>query len=413
MESAVPRPAALRAWRNAMFAVFGVCGVGLSTWAARIPAIQEDLELSTAGVAVLLFGLSAGAIAGLVVAPWIIWRQGTRRAQLLCVLGFAFGLAVAGLGASVLQSKAVTFVGLALFGFFYASMDVVMNVEGAAAERAIGRTVLPLMHAFFSFGTIAGAALGAGAASIGLPVVWNFLLACALIVLANLWAIRHVPDTPSLAEEPTNADSSRRDRIRASMALWKDPVLLLIGVMMVGMAFSEGAANDWLALATVDGHSRDAATGAIVYGMFVAGMTIGRVAGGPLIDRWGRAAVPAAMACVGIFGIVAFILTSESWLMFLGASLWGLGASLGFPVGMSAAADHPTDGPQRVSIVAIFGYGAFLASPPALGLLGEHVGILNAFYLVAGLLVVSLLATPAARQRRTEKIADEPRLRMD
>ena len=32
-----------------------------------------------------------------------------------------------------------------------------MNVEGAANERALGRTVMPLFHALFSGGTILGA----------------------------------------------------------------------------------------------------------------------------------------------------------------------------------------------------------------------------------------------------------------
>jgi hypothetical protein len=93
--------------------------------------------------------------------------------------------------------------------------------------------------------------------------------------------------------------------------------------------------------------------------------------------------------------------------MFLAAACRGLGGSLGVPVGTSAADDHPTDGARRVSIVAIFGYGAFLCSPPVIGLPGEQFGLLNACYLVAGLLVVSLLTTPAARQPRADKNVNE------
>ncbi len=39
------------------------------------------------------------------------------------------------------------------------------------------------------------------------------------------------------------------------------------------MAFVEGSANDWLALAMVDGHGVDNATGALVFGVFVTAMT--------------------------------------------------------------------------------------------------------------------------------------------
>ena len=60
-----------------------------------------------------------------------------------------------------------------------------------------------------------------------------------------------------------------------------------------------------------------------------------------------------------------------------GALLWGLGAALGFPVGMSAAADDPSRAAVRVSVVSSIGYTAFLAGPPLIGLLAEDVGILQ------------------------------------
>jgi cyanate permease len=80
-----------------------------------------------------------------------------------------------------------------------------------------------------------------------------------------------------------------------------------------------------------------------------------------------------------------------------GALLWGIGASLGFPVGMSAAADDPTRAAVRVSVVSSIGYTAFLAGPPLIGLLAEDVGILRALFVVLGALVLGLLAAGAAR----------------
>ena len=85
-------------------------------------------------------------------------------------------------------------------------------------------------------------------------------------------------------------------------------------------------------------------------------------------------------------------------LVVLGIVLWGLGASLGFPVGMSAAADDPAKAPARVSVVSTIGYGAFLCGPPLLGLLAEHVGILHSLLAVMVMLVVSFLLSPVARK---------------
>ena len=48
--------------------------------------------------------------------------------------------------------------------------DVAMNVSGAANERVLGRTVMPIYHAFFSFGTMLGAALGGVAELLDVPI---------------------------------------------------------------------------------------------------------------------------------------------------------------------------------------------------------------------------------------------------
>ena len=77
--------------------------------------------------------------------------------------------------------------------------------------------------------------------------------------------------------------------------------------------------------------------------------------------------------------------------------LWGAGASLGFPVGMSAAADEPAAAAARVSVVASIGYVAFLGGPPLIGFLGEHVGVLKALTVVAVLLGVAALLAGSLR----------------
>ena len=87
-----------------------------------------------------------------------------------------------------------------------------------------------------------------------------------------------------------------------------------------------------------------------------------------------------------------------------GVVLWGAGASLGFPVGMSAAADDPVRSAARVSVVSTIGYAAFLAGPPLLGFVGDEVGTLKALLVVAVLLLPAALVVPAAREPDRESI---------
>lgn len=394
----------LIAWRNAVFAIFFISGLSFAAWVARVPAVRDSLTLSTAEVGILIFGLSAGSVLGLMVAAWLLQTLGARRAMTLSFTIAAAGLAVVGTGSDLFQTAPLVFAGLALVGFGLGSVDVMMNVEGAAAEREIGRTLMPLMHACFSLGTVVGALLGAGASALDVSVSWNLAIIAALILATAVISVRYIPVRAELGDAVANgtaapAKESWQVRLRRNLSVWRDMQLLLIGVIVLGMTFAEGSANDWIALAAVDGHGLDNTIGAVVFGAFVTAMTIGRVLGGPVLDRFGRVPVLRVSAAVGVLGLVLFILAPATWLVFAGAVLWGLGAALGFPVGMSAAADDEKNSAARVSVVAIIGYAAFLIGPPVIGLIGEAVGILNALFLIVVLMILAGFAAPAARER--------------
>jgi MFS family permease len=394
----------LAAWRNAIFCVFFLSGLSLASWVARLPAVRDDVGLSIQGVGLVILAGSAASILGLVAAPWLMARFGARRGMVGVLVAVSVGLVFVGVGGSVLPSVPLVVIGLALFGFGNGAVDVMMNVEGAEAERELGKTVMPLMHAFFSFGTVAGAGLAAAASAVGLSVAVHLGIIAVLIAVAVVIAVRYVPVREELGDDATDVDAPREPlgvRLKRSLRVWADVRLLLIGVVMLGMSFAEGSANDWLALAVVDGHGYDETTGAAVFTVFTVAITAARVLGGPFIDRFGRVVMLQSMSVIGVAGLALFIFASEPWLIIVGTLLWGIGCSLAFPVGMSAAADVPdrADAAARVSAVAMIGYCAFLVGPPLIGFLGEQFGILNGLILLLGLMAVAGLAAPAARER--------------
>jgi fucose permease len=181
------------------------------------------------------------------------------------------------------------------------------------------------------------------------------------------------------------------------LSVWKEPRTLLIGLIVLGLAFAEGSANDWLPLAFVDGHGVDRATGALVFGIFVTAMTVGRVAGSTLLDAYGRVRVLRVSAAAAAIGLIIVIFGPGAVVAAVGVVFWGLGTSLGFPVGLSAAGDDPRRAAARVSAVATLGYLAFLAGPPILGLLGQQTGLLHALLVVLVLVAISGIVSPAAR----------------
>ncbi|VXB39357.1 MFS transporter [Plantibacter sp. T3] len=394
----------LLAWRNAIFVIFALSGLSIATWVARLPAIRDNLDLTTGTVGLLILGMSIGSILGLIASQHILGRLGPRHGMQLTLGLIAVGLLLIGIGASLVPTADIVLVGLIIFGFGNGALDVMMNVEGAAAEQELGKTVMPFMHACFSFGTVAGAGLGALASAAGLEVFWHALIMAVTIAIAAVIVVRFVPTEQAVVDGLDEAPKAPwRERLRESLSVWADGRLILIGVIMLGMAFAEGSANDWLALAVVDGHEQSNTTGALVYGVFVTAMTVGRIVGGPLIDRFGRVPVLQVSAAAAIAGLVLFILTPVTGLMVLGTVLWGLGASLGFPVGMSAAADDSKRAAARVSAVAMIGYCAFLVGPPLIGILGDAIGLLNALFVVLVLIVFAGLASPAARESSRRK----------
>ena len=134
--------------------------------------------------------------------------------------------------------------------------------------------------------------------------------------------------------------------------------------------------------------------GAVGYGVFVTAMTTGRLLGTGILNTYGRVAVMRVACVLAILGLGTFVLSPWLWLGMAAVFVWGIGAALGFPVGMSAAADDPVRASARVSVVSTIGYGAFLGGPPILGLLGEHLGVRNGLAVVLALVVVSLLLVP-------------------
>ncbi|QFZ21622.1 MFS transporter [Saccharothrix syringae] len=364
--------------------VFGLNGLALATWFARVPAAQGALGLGAGALGLVLLAGSAGSTLAMLTAGEVTHRLGPRRTARLATCLVAAGLAVAGTAVGALPSVVGTAVGLFAMGLGSGTCNVAMNVEAADVERALGRAVMPRFHGAWSLGTVVAAALAALVTWAGLPVTAHLVAVAAAVLVGTLAATRRFRDR--------DAEAARTGS--GVTAAWREPRTLLIGLLVLVLAFTEGTANDWLAVAFVDGHGFDPAGGAAVFAVFVTTMTLGRVVGTTALDRWGR--VPVVLACMllAITGVALAVLAGSPAVAAAGVALWGLGTSLGFPVGMSAAADDPARAAARLSVVALIGYTAFLTGPPLVGLLGDRVGVLRALLVVPVLLVPALALVP-------------------
>ena len=371
--------------RNAVGVVFALNGLIFATLVSRLPDVRSDLALSNSALGFLLLAISAGSILALPLSGRVIDRwapAATVRGGAVLVAG---GFLVGTLGATVVDQVLLAVAGLFVYGFGVSIWDVAMNVEGAEVERRLGRTIMPRFHAGWSVGSIAGSGVGIVMAAVQVPMIIHAVVVVGASVLVTLRAVAaflpvHEKERP--AERPRSA--------------WTEPRTLAIGVMVLAFAVVEGSANDWLSLAVIDGYDTPHWLGVAGFSAFVVAMTTGRLVGPLLLDRLGRRVMLLACSALSAAGVLLTVFGGVLPAAFVGILVWGLGASLGFPVGMSAAADDPARAAARVSVVATIGYAAFLAGPPLLGMLGDAVGTLHALLVVAALMVPAALTVFAA-----------------
>lgn len=418
-------------WRAAVLASYAASGIAFATWVSRLPAIRDGLNLTPGGIGLLLMCMTVASFISISASGLIVLRLGPKLTTRIgsCMVGA--GLVTVGVGTSIVANPLVVAVGLAVLGLGTASWNTASNVEGASLERELERHIMPHLHGAFSLGTVAAAGFGAWAAAVHMPVFWHFLISgvvvTASVVTATFWFRAEKTAAATQTYRPVETDTFKDpstgplpvitpesagphqdagkvaaplDNKRLVALAWRDRRTLLIGVLVLGLALAEGAAGDWVALALADGYGQSDAAGAVGYGLFVSFMTIGRFTGTVILDRFGRVVVMRWCSATAVVGLALFVFAPVPWLAFVALAVWGLGASLGFPVGMSAAADDPVHAAARVSVVSTIGYGAFLCGPPLLGLLAEHFGILHSLLAPLVLLVVSFFLAPLAGQQK-------------
>ena len=379
---------ALRAATRAVYAAFIASGFAFASWASRIPQVRDALELGPRNLGLVLLSTAVGSVVALPLAGLVVSRFGAARTIALMSLLLAVGLATVAVGYR--SGVAPVVVGLFLVGFGNGTWDVAMNVEGAVVEQRLGYAIMPRFHAGFSVGTVFGALVGSAVVALGLSVTVHLLAVAAVVAVGVPFAVRgFFPAAPPVGRH----EPGRRSPLKA----WTEPRTLLVGLFVFCMAFTEGTGTDWLGVAMIDGYDAAPAVGALTFAVFLAAMTVCRWLGPGLLDRFGRVPVLRVSALVAAAGLILVVFGGALPVAGVGAALWGLGTALGFPVGMSAAADDPRHSAGRVSVVASIGYVAFLAGPPLIGFLGEHVGTLRGLTATAGLAALGLLISGACR----------------
>ena len=254
--------ARLRSARNAVLAVFALNGMCFATWAARIPDLKANLQLSAGDLGLTLLFMSAGSLVGLPASGRITHRFGAALACSMGMVAMLVGLIVLGVGADVLNSRPLVSASLFFVGLGIGVWDVAMNLEGASVERLLGRNIMPRFHASFSAGTVFAALIGAVMAWQTVPI-WAHLSVASVILFGLGCGQRALLPRAETANSVANRwESARSGPVGGSVA-----AAACAGPLGLdgeanhshrrrhdGRRFLEGTANDWVSVAFVEGH---------------------------------------------------------------------------------------------------------------------------------------------------------------
>jgi MFS family permease len=405
--------------RAAVTAFFAMDGFVFASWAVRIPAVKAAVGASPATLGIALLGVSAGAIATMALTGALCRRFGSAR---VVVAGAAW-LSLALLLPALARSAVALGLGLAVFGIGYGGLNVAMNSLAVDVVAVLRRPVMPSFHAAWSFGGLAGAALGGLAAPVLSPLA-DFSLVCLLGLAVTLACGGIVLTTPVPVAQAENAipapapggaaapgpgpgaagagKAGAREGQKESVpglsrpgghtGVWR--TVLLLGVIALCSTYGEGAVSDWGALHLREDLGAAAGIAAAGYAAFALAEACGRLAGSTLLARLGQTRVLVYGGVVTFAGMITAALSPVLPLALVGFALAGLGVANAFPTAMARVGI--LGGPHGVAIASTLGYAGFLLGPPAIGFLAGAISLRVALTTVSLLALVAIVLARAA-----------------
>lgn len=369
--------------RVALTVFFTLDGFLFAGWVVRIPDIKTQVGASAGQLGLALLGVSAGAVATMMVTGRLCRRFGAPRVTLVTAVLLSLSIALPPLTRSVLALGLV----LLVFGAAYGGMNVAMNSVAVDLVAALRRPVMSGFHAAYSLGGLAGAGLGGLLAGHLTPTRHLLLLAPVGLLataLAGPWLLSHPvarPDgdrsAPRAAGRPTPPTGRRTGLLVA-----------VFGLIALCTAYGEGALAEWGPLHLQEDLGAGPGLAAAGYAAVAFSMTLGRLSGTALLERLGQTRALVLGGLTACAGMLVGALAPYTWLVLAGFAVTGLGLANLFPVAIARAGELA--GPSGVAAASTLGYGGMLLGPPSIGFLTDAVG------LPVALTTVALLAALAA-----------------
>jgi MFS family permease len=382
-------------------ALFLVNAVAYANVVPRLPAIKATLALSNTSLGTAVAAMPVGALLSGPLAGALILRIGSGRLAVACAVAMGIVLPLFGIAPAWGVLAAAFF----LLGALDSVMDVSMNAHALRVQREYGRSIINSLHGLWSVGAVLGGGAGALAAARGVALEAHLVVAGAVVALIGLTAGQRLlagPDEPDAVPAGPVPDAGEHPRRGAGRRL------ALLGLLLVLAAAVEDAPSSWGAVLLRQELGTSVAVAGLVYIGFQSSMTVGRLTGDWVVDRFGSVAVVRAGGALTALAVGAGLAIGEPIAVIIGFSMAGFGTASLFPVVFHAAGEVPgVSTGHGVAAVAWMARVGFLVTPPIIGVVGDAISLRAGLVLVpvAGALIALLAgvlghdAAPARAQR--------------
>ncbi|MYS56463.1 MFS transporter, partial [Streptomyces sp. SID6013] len=307
----------------AIAALFLSLGFQYATWAARIPAVKADLDLSAAEVGVLLMAAGIGAAVSFPAVAWLMRRMGSRRLALLSQLGLALLL----LALAAAPDYPVALLVMCVDGVLVGCLNVAMNAQGAALEARHERNTMARLHAVFSAGSLLAALLASGMTAATESVTAHFAVAVALLVTLSATARTGLLDDDTAPDGTDPAPAATPAEPKPERRRWSVPSRLTLWMCcaMVFGTVAEGAMNDWSALYLKDVAKASAELAPLGIAVVSGMMVVARLFADGWRSRWGDGRVVLLGSAVAGTGLAVALVSGGVAPALAGFACMGLG----------------------------------------------------------------------------------------
>lgn len=387
------QPMALRTARYAISLMFFANGMILASWAARIPTIQQQLQLDPGPLGIALWGLAVGSLVAFSYVGWLIVRLGSRFTVTIAAIVCCCSLMLPALAPNL----PLLWLSLMLLGMGNSVMDVSMNAQAASLEASYRRPIMSSFHGLWSVGTLVGASVGSLMAWLNIVPLLHFLLVSGLLLLVVLLASRWLL--------PTTARPSEKTPVFAR------PTKALLGLGIIGFCsfISEGAMADWSGVYLHRSLGTSAGLAALAFAGYSLAMTIARLTGDSITKRIGPVLHVRLGGLLAALGLGLALLFQLPILALVGFACVGAGLACMAPVVFSTASRTPNLAPGlALAAVATMSYTGSLVGPPVIGQVAELISLPYALGLLAllGLVIVLLAPTLARAPQHEAEVAE-------